>query len=152
MSLDDTDRALLTALQRDARLTNQQLGDSLHLSGSQAGRRRQALEADGVVQGYRAHVDAARAGLSVQAFVQVVLTSHDRAHAADFLSHCHASREVVSVWALTGDADYLLRVYCADLGRFNAVLQNDLLQHPAVARVHSQIVLDQVKDDAALPI
>ncbi|MEM6986856.1 MAG: Lrp/AsnC family transcriptional regulator [Pseudomonadota bacterium] len=152
MALDDTDRTLLTALQRDARLTNHELGELLHLSASQAGRRRQALENAGVVQGYRARLHADRVDLSVQAFVQVVMASHNPEHASEFLRHCHASREIVSVWSLTGDADYLLRIYCRDLARFNRVLQQELLQHRAVSRVHSQVVLDQVKDDAALPI
>ena len=74
MALDDTDRTLLTALQRDARLTNHELGELLHLSASQAGRRRQALENAGVVQGYRARLHADRVDLSVQAFVQSSLS------------------------------------------------------------------------------
>jgi DNA-binding Lrp family transcriptional regulator len=52
---------------------------------------------------------------------------------------------------MTGDADYLLRVYCADLASLNDLIHNVLLPHPAVARVQSQIVMDQLKRDSPLP-
>jgi DNA-binding Lrp family transcriptional regulator len=60
--------------------------------------------------------------------------------------------EVTGAWTLTGEADYLLRVHCADLAGLNRLVQDVLLPHPAVARVHSQIVMDRIKPDAPLPI
>ena len=60
--------------------------------------------------------------------------------------------EVISAWTLTGEADYLLRVWCADLPGLNRLIHERLLPHPAVARVQSQIVMDQLKADAPLPI
>jgi DNA-binding Lrp family transcriptional regulator len=56
------------------------------------------------------------------------------------------------VWTLTGEADYLLRVWCADLPALNRLVQDRLLRHPAVARVQSQIVMEQLKPDAGLPV
>jgi DNA-binding Lrp family transcriptional regulator len=52
---------------------------------------------------------------------------------------------------MTGEADYLLRVFCSDLGELNRLLHEVLLPHPTVARVQSQIVMDQLKSDAPLP-
>ena len=52
---------------------------------------------------------------------------------------------------MTGEADYLLRVYCSDLPALNALIHEVILPHPAVARVQSQIVMDQLKRDAPLP-
>ena len=74
--LDPTDLRMLTALQRDAQLTAHQLGEILHLSPSQAGRRRQRLEASGIIEGYRARLSAPKLGLAVQAFVQVQMATH----------------------------------------------------------------------------
>ena len=59
--------------------------------------------------------------------------------------------EVISAWTLTGEADYLLRIWCADLPGLNRLIHHTLLPHPAVARVQSQIVMDQLKADAPLP-
>lgn len=150
--LDDTDRRLLAALQRDATLTAEALGARLHLSASQAGRRRQRLEAAGLIRGYEARLDPRPLGLAVQAFVQVEMASHVPARAGAFLTLCRAQPEIVSVWTLTGEADYLLRVWCADLAALNDLLHGVLLPHEAVARLRSQIVLDQPKRDGPLPL
>jgi DNA-binding Lrp family transcriptional regulator len=149
--LDSTDTRLLAALQKNAHLTAQDLSAMLHLSASQIGRRRQRLEAEGYIEGYVARLNAARLGLAVQGFVQVHLGTHGPEHSASFARLVDARPEITSAWTMTGDADYLLRVYCADLTALNALIHGVLLPHPAVARVHSQIVMDQLKRDGPLP-
>lgn len=150
--MDATDLKLLAALQRRADRTAQELGEHLNLSPSQAARRRARLEAQGVIAGYRARLDPARLGLDVQAFVEVQMTAHNADNAASFLRLVGTLPQVMACWTLTGDADYLLRVWCDDLAALNALIQNRLLPHPAVARVQSQIVMDQPKADAGLPL
>lgn len=149
--LDSLDLRLLAALQQDAYLTAQQLSDRLHLSASQIGRRRQRLEAEGYIEGYVARLNAASLGLGVQGFVQVHLATHGPEHSAGFARLVGARPEITSAWTMTGDADYLLRVFCADLGALNTLIHDVLLPHPAVAKVHSQIVMDQLKPDGPLP-
>ena len=149
--LDETDCRLLAALQRDGQATAQELGAALNLSASQAGRRRQRLEAEGFITGYGARVDPRRIGLAVQAFVQVQMASHAPEAARAFGSLISTRPEIISAWTLTGEADYLLRVWCSDLPALNALIHGVLLPHPAVARVQSQIVMDQFKADAPLP-
>ena len=149
--LDDIDKKLLAALQGNAHYTAQDLSERLNLSASQAGRRRQKLEADGYITGYHAHLEASRIGLTVQAFVQVQLRSHGPEEARGFARLAEIRPEIISVWTLTGDSDYLLRIYCSDLSSLNQLIHNVILPHPAVARVQSQIVMDQLKQDAPLP-
>ena len=149
--LDHTDNRLLAALQKNAHLTAQELGDVLHLSPSQAGRRRQRLEGEGYIDGYTARLNAVKLGLNVQGFVQVHLGTHGPEHSASFARLLASRAEIVSAWTMTGDADYLLRVYCEDLPSLNRLIHEVLLPHPAIARVHSQIVMDQLKRDAPLP-
>jgi len=150
--MDATDRRLLHAVQRDAGLTAHELGERLNLSASQAGRRRQRLEAVGVITGSRAVVAPASLGLGVQAFIQVQMASHSAENDASFAQLVRARPEIVAVFTLTGEADYLLRVWCADLQGLHRIIQGILLPHPAVARVQSQIVMDQLKPDAPLPV
>lgn len=150
--LDSFDHRLLAALQADAHLTAQELAEHLPLSASQIGRRRQRLEAEGYVTGYRATLAAERLGLNVEAFIQVTMAAHTAENAADFRVLVRRTPEVTGAWTLTGEADYLLRVYCADLAALNRLVQDVLLPHPAVARVHSQIVMDRIKADAPLPV
>ncbi|MGR3507864.1 MAG: Lrp/AsnC family transcriptional regulator [Sulfitobacter sp.] len=151
MTLDETDGRLLAALQKNAHLTAQELGERLHLSPSQAGRRRQRLETEGYIQGYTAKLNPERLGLSVQGFIQVHLGTHGPEHSASFARLLATHDEIVSAWTMTGDADYLLRVYCENLSSLNRLIHDVLLPHRAVAKVHSQIVMDQLKHDGPLP-
>ncbi len=150
--LDNHDIRLLRALQSNAQLTASQLGEMLHLSASQAGRRRQALEQAGYISGYRAQLNPDRLGLKVEAFIQVITATHQPRIALSFMEHLKGIDEITAVWTLTGDADYLLRVFCADLAALNHIVHQVLLPHPAVSRVHSQIVMDKIKMDAPLPV
>lgn len=149
--LDTIDIRLLAALQKDAHLTAYQLGELLNLSPSQAGRRRQRLEAEGYITGYAAKLDPLKLGLHVQGFIQVHLGTHGPEQSASFARMVNSRPEITSAWTMTGEADYLLHVYCADLSALNTLLHEVILPHPAVARVHSQIVMDQLKRDAPLP-
>lgn len=149
--LDPVDIKLLAALQENAQLSAQDLSAKLNLSASQIGRRRQRLEAEGYIEGYVARLNPKRLGLAVQAFVQVHLAQHGPENAKSFARLVNLRAEITSVWTMTGEADYLLRVYCADLSELNVLLHDILLPHPAVGRVHSQIVMDQVKRDGPLP-
>lgn len=151
-TIDDTDRRLLTALQRDATQTAETLSRELNLSPSQIGRRRQRLEAEGAIEGYRARLNPIPLGLNVQAFVQVQLSTHAPDRVTSLIRIFRTRPEIVSAWTLTGEADYLLRVYCEDLAGLNALIHQTLLPHPVVARVQSQIVMDQLKSDAPLPV
>ena len=152
MYIDQTDRKLLSVLQYDSTLSVQELGERLHLSASQAGRRKQRLEAAGFISGYRANVPSEKVGLGVQAFIQVVMATHTAQNAQDFVKLTRDQEQIVGAWTLTGEADYLLRVFCADLTALNALVQKVLLPHPAVSRVQSQIVMEKVKPDAPLPL
>lgn len=149
--LDRTDIALIRALQRDSTLTTQALSEELNLSASQIGRRKQRLEAEGYIRGYMAKLDPKRLGLTVQTFIQVETAAHSPdAHKA-FLRLVEIRPEIVAAWTMTGEADYILRVYCTDLAELNQLVQDVLLPHPSVSRIHSQIVMEQIKRDAPLP-
>ena len=152
MTLDETDKRLLAALQTDAHLTAEALGARLNLSPSQAGRRRQRLEAAGVIHHYSARVDPEKVGLHVQAFVPVQLGTHGAENARSFARLVASRPEIVAAFTMTGEADYLLRTWTEDLAGLNRLIHDVLLAHPAVARVQSQIVMDQLKSDAPLPI
>jgi DNA-binding Lrp family transcriptional regulator len=150
--MDEIDSRLLAALQRDAMQTAQDLGEVLHLSASQAARRKARLEETGVIRGYAARLDPGQLGLSVQAMVQVQMAGHSAEAAQGFARLIATLPEVTDCWTMTGEADYLLSVWCPDLASLNRLIQTRLLPHPAVARVQSQIVLDRIKDGAGLPV
>ncbi|MDA7425865.1 Lrp/AsnC family transcriptional regulator [Thalassococcus lentus] len=150
--MDQIDTQLLNLLQRKGNATAQELADTLGLSASQIGRRRQRLEDSGVIRTYRAQLAPERVGLTVQAFVQVQLARHGAEQGRSFDQMLRTRDEITSAWTMTGEADYLLRVWCEDLPALNRLIHEVLLAHPTVARVHSQIVMGQSKADAPLPV
>jgi DNA-binding Lrp family transcriptional regulator len=152
MALDATDKRILSALQDNSQLTAADLGQMLTLSASQAGRRRQRLETDGYITGYTARLSPAKTGLTVQGFVQVQMASHTETAARSFVRMVTLRPEIINAWTLTGDADYLLHIYCADLPAMNIFIQEVLLPHSAVARVESRIVMNALKAGAPLPL
>jgi DNA-binding Lrp family transcriptional regulator len=150
--IDSKDLALLAQLQRNGQISALELADILGMSASQIGRRKQRLESEGYILNTPARLNANLLGLSVQAFIQIqtdAQTSTTHAAITDLITR---TDEIVAAWTLTGDADYIFRVYCRDLHRLNELVQTVLLPHPAIGRVQSQIVMDQLKDDTALPL
>ena len=151
-TLDKTDLLLLGELQRNGRLTNADLAESVHLSPSAVAERLGRLERDGVIAGYRAELDPERIGLGLQAFVRVQLRQHDPGTVDAFAAFVNAWDEVVACHALTGDMDYLLQVAVRDLDHFSRFLLDRLLGQAGVADVNSSFVLRTVKAMRGMPL
>jgi Lrp/AsnC family leucine-responsive transcriptional regulator len=149
--LDDTDLRMLDVLQREGRIPNAELAARVHLSPAPCLRRLQRLEADGVIARYEARLDPRSVGLGLQAFVRIQLEKHDSRSIERFRQYVARWREVVACFALTGELDYLLHVYVADLDDFSRFL-NKVLNAGVVADVNSSFVLQTVKEARALPL
>jgi len=152
IALDGFDMRLLDLLQRDAALTNQQLGEGVGLSASQVSRRRQRLEKEGIVRRYRADLAPEKLGFSVTAFVGVTLGAHSRENARRFRAMVADMPEVQEAHTLTGDMDYMLKIVVPDLKALSRVVNDDLLPHEAVQNVRSSIAMDTLKDTNTLPL
>jgi Lrp/AsnC family leucine-responsive transcriptional regulator len=152
VTLDRTDLRLLAVLQGEGRITNAELAERVSLSPSACLRRVQRLEGEGVITGYAAQVDPQAIGLGLQAFVRVQLAKHEAAAIERFVEHVAGWEEVVACHALTGDMDYLMHVYVADLQHFSQFLLDHLLNAAGVADVNSSFVLRTVKRSPSLPL
>ncbi|MFA8386455.1 MAG: Lrp/AsnC family transcriptional regulator [Pelagibaca sp.] len=150
--LDPKDIKLLALLQRNGQTPAQDLADQLGMSASQISRRRQRLESEGYITGTPCRLNPARLGLNVQAFIQIETRAQSNGTHQSIKRLVSTTPEIIAAWTLTGEADYIFRVYCTDLAALNRLMQDVLLPHDSIGRVHSQIVMDQVKDDTALPL
>lgn len=150
--MDELDRRLLVAIQDDGARTNQELAEAVGLSASQISRRRQQLEAEGLIEGYAARLSAGRLGFGVRAFVHVTLARHSPDNWRRFAELVGRTPEVQEAHALTGEADYLLKVTVRGLADLSALINGVLLPHESVDRVRSEIVLETLKETAALPL
>jgi DNA-binding Lrp family transcriptional regulator len=150
--MDQFDIKLLDALQQDGRLTNYDLAERVGLSASQCSRRRAALEQAGIIASYHARLSTDGVGLGVLVFVQVTLATHSPENSKRFLRLIERLDEVQEAYALTGDADYLVRLAVPDLQALSRVLNEVFLPHESVAHVRSSIVLERLKQSARLPL
>lgn len=150
--MDTYDVKLLAALQSDGRLTNDALADKVGLSASQCSRRRQALEKDGVIDGYHGRLSPEALGLDVTVFVQVTLATHSPDNSKRFQKLIDGLPEVQEAYSLTAEADYLIKLIVTDLKALARILNEVFLPHTSVAHVRSSIVLDRLKQTTALPL
>ena len=150
--LDEFDLKLLSVLQEDGRMSVQDLADRVRLSPSQCSRRRSRLEASGVIAGYHARLDPDRLGFGVTAFVQVTLARHSPDNAKLFRELVERTGAIQQAYAVTGDADYILRASLPDLRALSALVNDVLLPHGTVAHVRSLVALERLKDTTRLPV
>ena len=149
--LDEIDHAILACLQKDGRLTNQDLAERVGLSASPCSRRVRQLEAAGLISGYVALLDPIALGLDVTAFVRVRLSEQGDRHLAVFEAAVAALPEVMECYLTTGEGDYQLRVLVGSLAEFEDFLRHKLTPIDVVAQVTSSIALRPVVYRTALP-
>lgn len=152
MKLDNLDRRILAALQRDARLTNVQLAEEVGLSPSPCLRRVRLLEEAGVVSGYHAALDRMEVGLGLTVFVGIKVERHHDEAATAFREAVVRLPEVVSCHLVSGESDFLLQVVLPDLASYERFLLNTLLKLPSVSDIRSNFAIATVKAQTALPL
>ena len=149
--LETKDQHLLAELQRDSRLTTQELADKVGMSTSACWRRVKALESDGIISRYAVIVDAKKAGFGLSSMVHVSLARHEQKHVDHFVREVSRHPEVLECFATSGEADFHLRVVVEDIDAYNVFLDNFIFKLPGVSQVRSNIVLKEIKADTALP-
>jgi Lrp/AsnC family leucine-responsive transcriptional regulator len=143
--LDEIDQKILTELQRDARLTHQELSERIGLSASPCARRIRKLETEGFITGYSARIDEAKMGFGFSVFVSVRLDRQVDDRLVAFAREVARCPEVVDCWLMTGSFDYLLRVAVRDLNEFEHFLTGRLTKIAGVASIESSIPIRRVK-------
>jgi len=144
--MDAIDQKILRELQSDARITHQDLGERVGLSPSPCARRVHKLEAEGIIEGYSARINEAKAGFGFSVFVSVRLDRQVDGRLAGFERSIRDCSEVVDCWLMTGSFDYLLRVAVADLHEFEIFLTGRLTKIEGVASIESSIPIRRVKN------
>ena len=143
---------LLAALQSVGHHSASDLSKHLGMSASQIGRRRQRLEQEGFIDRAIFRLNPKILGLDVQAFIQIQTDSQTGTTHQSIKDLVNSRPEIVAAWTLTGEADYLFRVFCPSLPDLNDLIQISLLPHSSIGKVQSQIVMGELLDDTALPL
>jgi Lrp/AsnC family transcriptional regulator, leucine-responsive regulatory protein len=152
LDLDAIDLRILAALQENARIANTDLSAAVGLSPAPCLRRVRALEERGVIRKHVTLVSPAAVGLPVSVFVSISLERQVEEALKRFERVILGRPEVMECYLMTGDADYLLRVVCADLGAYERFVLDHLTKVPGVSSIRSSFALKQVKYSTALPL
>jgi len=146
------DRAILGELQRDSRLTMQQLAEKVGMSSSACWRRVRALEESGVIDRYAVILNPRKAGFTLSSMTLVSLAMHEEKSVENFITEVMRHPEVLECFATSGEADFHLRVVVEDMDAYNKFLDDFIFRIPGVSQVRSNIVLKEIKADTALPL
>jgi Lrp/AsnC family transcriptional regulator, leucine-responsive regulatory protein len=128
------------------------LAEKVALSESACRRRLEILERSGVIEGYRALLDASALGFSLTVFVSIALGAQTDRDLGAFEAAVRAAPEVLECWLMTGDADYLLRVAARDVADLERIHREVLTRLPSVVRVNTAIAMRAVSPSRGLPI
>ncbi|MEH6521809.1 Lrp/AsnC family transcriptional regulator [Sulfitobacter sp.] len=150
--MDDKDRQIIRALQRNSRMTNQDLAAEVNLSPSPCLRRVKLLEQSGALKGYTADIDAQAYGLPVTVFVRVSLTGHTEKVVQQFEKQISRVDQVLECFVMTGTSDYLLRVVVADLADYESFVRKRLHPIGGIGSIDSSFVYGVVKKTGVFPL
>ena len=149
--MDDTDRKLLDLLQRDASLSLDQLSERAALSRNACWRRIKRLEDDGVIKARVTLLDAGRINVGLTAFIALRTTEHSAKWLEQFSRAVRDIPEIVGVYRMTGDVDYLLQAVIPDVAAYDALYKR-LIGRITLADVSSSFVMEEIKATTVLPL
>lgn len=152
MKLDEIDRRILRALQRDGRLQNIELAKAAGLSPSACLRRVKLLEEGGIIERYVALLNAARIDMGMTVFARVWLTGQDVETVDHFTAEVSKLPQVVECHLMAGDCDFLLRVVASDLEDYRRFQINHLTRIKGVQNVKTEVPMQKIKLTSELPL
>lgn len=151
--LDRYDQIILDILQKNGRITNQELAEAIKLSPSPCLRRVRQMEENGLIDGYVALLNAKKLGLTLMAFIGISMDRHTPERFETLESTLADYPEVLECHLITGqDADYLLKVIVRDMDAYQQFLLNKLTRIEGVTGVHTSFVMKSPINTTALPV
>lgn len=150
--LDKSDLAILEILQQQGRISNSALAKKIHLSPPACLVRVNRLQQRGIIRGYHAQLDRRSLGLDNLCFIELSLELHQPEHMQQILGKIVAMPEVLECHHLTGEYDYLLKVLVANTEALHDFISRQLIPMPGIARIHTSVVLREIKTSTELPL
>jgi len=151
-ALDEFDRKILRALQKNADYSMAELGETVGLSHTPCWRRIKRLEKEGIIKGRVTLLSAESLKLGVSVHAYITMKQHDEESLTAFENAVQEMPEIVECYSTSGEKDYLLKVIVGSVDHYESILKTRLVHLPHVAAVNSTFALKQVKFTTQLPI
>ena len=150
-ALDEVDRRILYYLQRDASMTIKEIAEKVHLSPTPCWKRIQRMEEEGIIRARVALLDPNKVDASVTVFIAIKTDQHNSAWSEKFAFEMSSIPEIMEIYRMSGEVDYLLRVVVPDIAAFDN-LYKKIIDRIALSNVTSSFAIEQMKYTTALPV
>lgn len=151
VEIDKTDKAILEILQEDATISISALAERVNLSSTPCWRRIQRLEKEGVIKKRVTLLDAEKINVGVTVFVSIKTQQHNEKWLRKFHDVVTSMSEVVELYRMSGETDYLLRIVVPDIKSYDAVYKK-LIRDMDYLDINSSFAMEQIKLTTALPL
>lgn len=150
-TIDDVDRKILYYLQRDASMTIKEIAEKIHLSQTPCWKRIQRMEQQGIIRARVVLLDPAKVNAGVTVFIAIMTNQHNIAWSEKFAVEMSAIPEIMEVYRMSGEVDYLLRAVVSDIPAFDA-LYKKIIERIALTNVTSTFAMEEIKYTTALAV
>ncbi|MGI4022718.1 MAG: Lrp/AsnC family transcriptional regulator [Janthinobacterium lividum] len=152
VELDKTDLQILKILQQNGRITNLQLSNEIGLSPAPTLERVRKLENSGYILSYHALVDEEKLGLGIKTFIQVSLDFHKNNTIQNFLDEIQEIKEITECHHVTGQCDFLLKVYVKDIKSYEQLIMQKISRITVVKTFQTMIIMSTNKKEPTVPL
>ncbi len=152
VELDKTDLQILKILQQNGRITNLQLSNEIGLSPAPTLERVRKLENSGYILSYHALVDEEKLGLGIKTFIQVSLDFHQNDTIQVFLDAIQEIKEITECHHVTGQCDFLLKVYVKDIKAYEQLIMQKISRISVVKTFQTMIIMSTNKKEPTVPL
>lgn len=149
-TIDETDVRILQELQADGHLTIKELSQKVHLSVSPVYERVKRLEREGFIKGYVAVLNPEKLDCGFMAFCYLKMKQHSHENAVQIMERVNAIPEIAECYNISGDYDFLLKIYVRNMKQYQEFLLRILGDIPAIGSLNSSFVLGEVKNSHQL--
>lgn len=145
LKLDKIDLKILETLQKNGRITNQDLAEQVCLSPSSCLQRVRRLENEGVIRSYHAKIDLASVARHIMCIAAVSLKNHTQEEFKAFELLVGSIPEVVECYTVSGESDFIIRIICADMNRYLQINDQLVSSSSYQVNISSYVVMKENK-------
>jgi len=149
---DKIDLKIIKLLQENGRITNLQLSSNIGLSPAPTLERVRKLENAGYIKSYHALVDEELLGLGIKSFIQIQLDFHTHNAIPEFVSAIKSIPEVTECHHVTGQCDFILKVYVKDIKSYERLIMEKISKIPYVKTFQTMMIMSTSKKEAIVPM
>ena len=149
--MDSIDKQILSIIQEDVSVPLSTIAKKVNLSTTPCFNRIKKMEEDGVIKKKVALLDPKKIDLPLTIFLTIRVAIRNPELLKDFINLLTSRKEVIGLYRLTGETDYLVKVVASSLEHYD-IFSQEIIKEIEFENFNSYIVLKELKETTILPI